>query len=55
MIVRKARRSSALVEGLGSEGLCCILDESMAGFLEGATEFIPWWHGGILQVVDSNE
>ena len=43
MIVRKARRSSALVEGLGSEGLHCILDESMA-FLKA---LLSLFHGGM--------
>ena len=44
MIVRKARRSFALVEGLGSEGLHFILDESMA-FLKA---LLSLFHGGMV-------
>ena len=43
MIVQKARRSSALVEGLGLEGSHCILDESMA-FLK---VLLSLFHGGM--------
>ena len=43
VIVWKARRSSALVEGLDSEGSRCILDETMA-FLK---VLLSFFHGGM--------
>ena len=45
VIVWKARRSSALVEGLGLEGSGCILDESMASLkaLLSFFSMVAWW------------